>query len=196
MKRLLLSALALAAGSAVLGSPTAANATTLFDQTLLAPQIAAYSFDFVAGSGSTTIEFAGYDFPSFIGVIDIGLVDFGDTTNLLGATFNFTPAPCGSFAIQGNLGAFGTSNLTFGGVCSGSYDSFAQTIGTTAGNTYTLSFVVDNLSLSDDGLRVTANDTPVPDAVPEPATWAMMLIGFGAVGFATRRKLRLGPQAA
>jgi hypothetical protein len=26
------------------------------------------------------------------------------------------------------------------------------------------------------------------DAVPEPATWTMMLIGFGAVGFAMRRR--------
>lgn len=35
-------------------------------------------------------------------------------------------------------------------------------------------------------------------AVPEPATWAMMLIGFGAVGVAMRRrkKLQLAPQAA
>jgi len=28
-------------------------------------------------------------------------------------------------------------------------------------------------------------------AVPEPSTWAMMLIGFGAVGFAMRRRNRL-----
>jgi hypothetical protein len=30
--------------------------------------------------------------------------------------------------------------------------------------------------------------TPVPGPVPEPATWAMMVIGFGAVGAAMRRR--------
>lgn len=38
-----------------------------------------------------------------------------------------------------------------------------------------------------------------PSAVPEPSTWAMMLLGFGAVGFALRRRKRSGvalPQAA
>jgi len=33
--------------------------------------------------------------------------------------------------------------------------------------------------------------------VPEPATWAMMLVGFGAVGYAMRRRRRsLIPQLA
>jgi hypothetical protein len=31
----------------------------------------------------------------------------------------------------------------------------------------------------------------VTSAVPEPATWAMMLIGFGAVGFSMRRRQRV-----
>jgi hypothetical protein len=37
-----------------------------------------------------------------------------------------------------------------------------------------------------------------PNAVPEPATWAMMLLGFGATGFAVRRSRRkaLLPQIA
>ena len=39
----------------------------------------------------------------------------------------------------------------------------------------------------------------VPGAVPEPGTWAMMLLGFGAMGMAlrrSRRKANLLPQAA
>jgi len=37
-------------------------------------------------------------------------------------------------------------------------------------------FGIDNINFASDG------------AVPEPATWAMMLLGFGAVGFAMRRE--------
>jgi hypothetical protein len=31
----------------------------------------------------------------------------------------------------------------------------------------------------------------IPDAVPEPATWAMMLVGFGMIGAGMRRKARV-----
>jgi hypothetical protein len=46
----------------------------------------------------------------------------------------------------------------------------------------TNAFEIDNISIS---------------AVPEPATWAMMLFGFGAIGIATRRRRKSGvPQLA
>jgi PEP-CTERM motif len=36
-----------------------------------------------------------------------------------------------------------------------------------------------------------SNQIEGPNSVPEPATWAMMVLGFGAVGYATRRKRKL-----
>jgi len=46
---------------------------------------------------------------------------------------------------------------------------------------------------------VRASATPVTPAVPEPATWAMMLLGFGAIGYSmrsARRKTKLRYAAA
>lgn len=37
-------------------------------------------------------------------------------------------------------------------------------------------------------------DLAVPAAVPEPATWAMMLVGFGAIGAAMRRRRQQAPK--
>ena len=48
--------------------------------------------------------------------------------------------------------------------------------------TYTLTINGDNSSTGSLGGTVTIN------AVPEPGTWAMMLLGFGAAGFAMRRR--------
>lgn len=47
-----------------------------------------------------------------------------------------------------------------------------------------------------DGFSCTAGNVllgglSVNGAVPEPSTWAMMLIGFGAMGFASRRRRRM-----
>lgn len=45
-------------------------------------------------------------------------------------------------------------------------------------------FSLDNLEIG----SVVAAAPPEVGAVPEPATWAMMLFGFGAVGFGMRRR--------
>ena len=58
------------------------------------------------------------------------------------------------------------------------------------------SFAVRYQSLGANGSGSgTGLGTPTP-AVPEPATWAMMLIGFGATGFAMRRTRRKLPAFA
>jgi hypothetical protein len=44
------------------------------------------------------------------------------------------------------------------------------------------------------GGNATFTPTATP-GVPEPSTWAMMLIGFGAVGFAMRRRRNEGKTA-
>ena len=61
-----------------------------------------------------------------------------------------------------------------------------------AGN-YVLAFGVTNWSddAYDSGMAfsgITVAGVPIGNAVPEPGTWAMMLLGFGAVGFAMRRR--------
>ena len=50
---------------------------------------------------------------------------------------------------------------------------------------------------SDSGAFLTTETPPPPPpvggAVPEPSTWAMMLIGFGGVGLSMRRRVKVGP---
>ncbi|MEO6581327.1 MAG: PEPxxWA-CTERM sorting domain-containing protein, partial [Sphingomicrobium sp.] len=40
------------------------------------------------------------------------------------------------------------------------------------------------------GIQSIASIASVDGAVPEPATWAMMLLGFGAIGMSMRRRRR------
>jgi hypothetical protein len=76
--------------------------------------------------------------------------------------------------------AFQTKTLSFSALSAGSFSFF---LGGKFGNEEGM--LLDN---------VVVQRTPAlsPPAVPEPATWAMMLSGFGLLGFAARR--RLSPQ--
>jgi hypothetical protein len=182
---------------ALLAIPAAANATTLFDQTNFSATNTPESFTFIAGATSTTLAFGGYQVPSWMNLDDIFLVLTGDTTNLLATSWNFTAAASCSGAWESVApGAYGTNGLRFGDYCEGQYDTFSQSIGTTIGNSYTVGFILSNPNVGDvrdaiepSGLRVTASDAVVA-AVPEPATWAMMLMGFGAIGIAMRFRRR------
>lgn len=49
-----------------------------------------------------------------------------------------------------------------------------------------------DMDMMRDELSSTYGITGDAGAVPEPATWAMMLIGFGSIGLAMRRRLKVG----
>jgi hypothetical protein len=59
---------------------------------------------------------------------------------------------------------------------------------------FTFDTPTTSLDLNQNGF---SNGLIIGNGVPEPATWAMMLLGFGTVGFTLRRRRRaLMPQVA
>ena len=89
--------------------------------------------------------------------------------------------------LNGNLLAASGGNFNI-------WTGFGATSGFVAG-TNVLTFTVNNLgqtSGNPSGLRVefTSSDASVVPGVPEPASWAMMIAGFGLVGATMRRRAR------
>lgn len=79
------------------------------------------------------------------------------------------------------------SSLLYGPLAQagGSSTNWSQySVSFTAASPFSLSFAAEGDSTSFGGYV----DTIMLRAVPEPATWAMMLIGFGAVGYSLRRR--------
>jgi len=174
------SLLMLAAVPALLLAP-AANAAILIDETNTPNPGTGYSFNVTAATNNTTLSFGGYQLPSFSGVSAISVTALGSMANLLGQSWTFTPAGCGSLADQGDDGAgTGTNGLSFGGVCAGSYDVFSQNFASAAGQQYLVSFFYSNPNGAS-GFRAETS-AALTAAVPEPAAWALMLLGFAVVG--------------
>ena len=188
--------LSLAATAAALTWAAPASAATLLDVTNLPVQsVMPQSFTFTATSASTKIDFQGYQVPGSITLVNMFFAATGTTAstanNLFGLHYTYTPSTCPSIfhAFEGSdVPAYGASNLNFEGACAGLYDSLAQTVSTTVGASYTLKFSLSNSAAGASGLRIFATDAAVTGAVPEPATWAMMLLGFGGIGMAMRRR--------
>lgn len=193
---------AIVASAAAFLAAAPADAATLVDMTNISAQVSTPSStldptqSFTATSASTVLTIAGYDVPASFVLVNISLANIlSPSTNILGAHWTYTPAGCSPLAGEGNLGTRGTYDLSFRGGCVGSYDSFSQTINTVVGQTYNLSYLFTLVrsggrtgTATPNGLLITANDPAVIEPVPEPATWAMMLLGLGGLGFAMRRR--------
>jgi len=111
-------------------------------------------------------------------------------TNSIGAflpaTLTFQPGADGYWVYQF---ALGTQNLLgTSGVGQPGQDAYLFTLGQNlAAGGYIVAFLEQ-----DGAFGATANSGAILETggVPEPATWAMMLVGFGAVGVAMRRSRR------
>lgn len=165
-----------AAGAAVL-SATPAQAANIYRFELSGTVSGTQTF--VRGSPLPVGPFSK-DF-SFLTPLNNGFgesIDFGDYGPFRIFSFRIGGLPgtlyTGSFQLNMNTGVYSPLNLT--------YDRYA-------GAGFCNSAPPGSVC-SESGTTATFNIRQVagPPAVPEPATWSMMIVGFGALGFALRRR--------
>ena len=135
---------------------------------------------FVAfGGGNQPSGLASASFSTVLNQIYSVMFDYGAlgggteplVLTVAGQTFTFNPIADNSLVTTFQNGQFdfiGNGGLTSLVITSGGVDN--------------VDAIVDNIA--------------VTTAVPEPSTWAMMLFGFGAIGFSMRRRRRILPQVA
>lgn len=123
-----------------------------------------------------------------------GIYTFSQSFSLTGFQFK-TASLSGVFASDNTVDSITLNGKTITG-SGGSFTSFlpfSSTAGAFQAGTNTLTFTVRNFAYpaggsNPTGLRVEVAGTAA--VVPEPATWAMLVVGFGLVGAATRRRVR------
>lgn len=149
----------------------------------------ALTYDSTTGATTWSIDFnRDSDFADsheLVSVVDPALVGFG---------FNYV-----NLRIEGNaLSSVNVSNFTLNGTSFGPFSVgnaalntlFEDTGGTFANinATGTFSFSANGNTDERPRLWVQVGDKSAVGVVPEPATWAMMIIGFGAAGSMIRRR--------
>lgn len=138
-----------------------------------------YSFSYLAGtytgSGTLTVDASGH-ITAIAGTANgatiTGLSNYASADNLLFDGSNGTSAWLDFSGL-----AFATASDAFG-------------IGNTGGGDYGVTDYNSNPAGTCCGSHPAELNIAAIAAVPEPATWAMMLIGFGGMGFAMRGRRR------
>lgn len=169
-------AAAVLVGLASLATPAAAQFSFVFDDR----SVGNGDFSFTLPGNPVPTEFDGSE-SFFAGVTVSRLVggsfqdfvsdvSFFTSTSDGGATVNFDPASDPTFDFRTFFGP----QLFTGPTSAPIFSSGSFSI-TEVGSNAAVNVTITDLS------------TPVVPAVPEPATWALMIVGFGAVGGALRR---------
>ncbi|QTD57067.1 PEPxxWA-CTERM sorting domain-containing protein [Parasphingorhabdus cellanae] len=167
MKKLLLASAAIAASAAL---PQAAQAANIMD-TVTCAQTG--SGTFFCDQGSNTVG-AGDEFLVGNGTNFIG-VDFGTGTLELTALRGFN---LGGTVLEFTNLTNQFNSFSFIGSSVNDFDAGDITL---ANGVLTLDFI-DTDASAGDSVQLAVG------SVPEPATWAFMIIGFGAIGGAMRRQ--------
>jgi hypothetical protein len=166
-----------AVGAALLATASIANAAiTVTGSTNVDTPIIAMN-----GATQSTIDWGKNPEPggAFTGSVDItntlsGLYSIIVSTSTPGASIT-------SLSLAGIMGTSGSFSTT------GTGNSLSLLVPSAVAGSYRVSF---GGSAPETGGVATGNLTFQPAAVPEPGTWAMMLVGFGAMGFAVSRRRR------
>lgn len=185
---------------AVLAIAVCSAATIAATPTLAAPMITAisadlsrspYTFDYLGSA--FTFGFNGDYFGA--GPVTVSTATGGEINTIFGQpTTNFADG-------RGGPVTFGPSMqyATFASPTPIRFSNGGNLIGlravTAAGTYYGYAFSTNNL-LNSIGFESVAGaavaaTTAIPSAVPEPASWAMMIMGFGVVGAAMRKRSRV-----
>jgi hypothetical protein len=151
-----------------------------------------FSYTLQNTSSVTAARISGIGFDVNPDVVSIS-AGAGDLFNLVSLNQQFASAGVAETCFNGGPGSCPVSNpsnsLALGGTISGTLNF---TLGDPANqSSITLSNFLDRYqgftTTNVNGGTVTSAVGYGTPAVPEPATWAMMLLGFGGIGMATRR---------
>lgn len=200
MKRLLMTAAALllptsAYAQTVTITGTATPTVHSSDPGLVltsAPGVFSLNLDLDAATATPSSQFVGGLFTLGTGEGSVEL--FEDTTAYpISVLFSFTsPFGTASDVITGQsfgyYQLFSSCGLFAGGCGAVTWDG-PQTFNFGDGGSFSLA--LNDVKFGTPGMaRVGGTFTLMSSAVPEPATWAMLLLGFGAMGVSLRRRKR------
>lgn len=161
-----------------------------------AAEAATVLFNFEGGSRSFTFTLEQGETPDsstvFAGSNRVGFTNVSGTFTGVNGSTNVASS------ITFGTGAFSALGISANGFGFGSFAGPDLFNGSTTSPTFNLgTFSLGQVSTGagTGGGRLTISALPMA-AVPEPATWAMMLLGFGMIGYSMRRRVSLIPKPA